>query len=648
MVKQLQYTQYLDRIYAGWLGKSLGGIIGAPFECHKVFTEIGKDELWPKKLYPNDDLDIQVVWLEALQHYGVAPTAYQLARYWQEHCFYVCCEYGVFVDNMEHGIYPPLSGAWNNEFFAASEGCPIRSEIWGFIAPNNPELAMEYAGNDGCLDHTALSVELEQFLSAAASLSFFESDPAVLLEKTCEVVPESNVGRRLFLGVRDLCANIESTREIWLRLVRRYGSGDGTNALINNAFAFLALFRGGNDFKEVMRLCVQFGWDVDCSCATAGALWGAAHGSKALPQDWVEKMGKTLICACDIPHKNALLTDFAEETARIGVEAAVLRNPEIELLDAPSVTIRPLPAPAVAVQAFYPDGPSLGTKTAARVTLRFTNPHAQPYAGTLTIQSPEDVVVLPFEKQISIPSEGIAELDIAVKLADDAAVLHDRNLLKASLVSASDGSVTEHVFGLQGAEQWLVYGPYWDMWDKEVYDICPYQNAEVTCNPGCIPKVACDAVNCHVRFRNHYLNEEAIQNGELPEEIPFAVEKGGRRFSREDLYSFDGASCCYLVRDFKAEKAMKNVQLRFHADCPHECWVDGKSVHKVDRHSKMESVYGEVPTVELTGDWQRIVVKLASHLDRFHFQLAFYYQEDTTERAISPYVPFATKVLRGH
>ena len=48
--------------------------------------------------------------------------------------------------------------------------------------------------------------------------------------------------------------------------------GPQTNAVINNAFAFMALLRGQDDFKEMMRLCVQCGWDVDCSCATAGAL----------------------------------------------------------------------------------------------------------------------------------------------------------------------------------------------------------------------------------------------------------------------------------------------------------------------------------------------------------------------------------------
>ena len=79
MKKTLDYQTYCDRILGGWIGKSLGGIIGAPYECHKQFNKADRDNLWPTQLYPNDDLDIQVVWLEALQEIGIAPTARQLA-----------------------------------------------------------------------------------------------------------------------------------------------------------------------------------------------------------------------------------------------------------------------------------------------------------------------------------------------------------------------------------------------------------------------------------------------------------------------------------------------------------------------------------------------------------------------------------------
>ena len=44
---KLSYNTYLDKVHACWLGKSLGGVIGALFEGHKYFEELSPDGLWP-------------------------------------------------------------------------------------------------------------------------------------------------------------------------------------------------------------------------------------------------------------------------------------------------------------------------------------------------------------------------------------------------------------------------------------------------------------------------------------------------------------------------------------------------------------------------------------------------------------------------
>ena len=113
---KLDYATYFDKVLGCWTGKSIGGIIGAPYECHKHFKECDPDKLWPKILYPNDDLDIQVVYMEALQKHGLFIDSKILAKYWKEHCFYTCCEYGIFIDNFDGGIMPPYSGTFNNDW----------------------------------------------------------------------------------------------------------------------------------------------------------------------------------------------------------------------------------------------------------------------------------------------------------------------------------------------------------------------------------------------------------------------------------------------------------------------------------------------------------------------------------------------------
>ena len=636
MKKTLDYQTYYDRILGGWIGKSLGGIIGAPYECHKQFNKANYDNLWPKELYPNDDLDIQVVWLEALQEIGITPTSRQLAEFWQERCFYTCCEYGIFIDNLEHGIYPPLSGTWNNQFFQNSEGCPIRSEIWGFISPNNPALAMKYAANDGCLDHGTISIELEQFLSVAASVAFFANDPIELFERVCTLVPANNAGSVLYKGVKALCEKYQDEYDLWLNIVRKYGDADGTKALINNAFAMMALFKGGNDFKEIMRLCIQIGWDVDCSCATAGALWGAIHGSKAFPQEFLDKMGKTLICACDIKHKYTALTDFAKETAAIGIEVAQLLNPEIEILNAPQVTVRPLAKAAInATYTYQNDEPVLWAKKTNTVTITLENPFDKTINGEIIFDIPSYIKSDKTTESIKIGPKSSCNVTLSVILKEDEEFLPRLNLIKFSIKENEDIIFSDQ-FGFHGATQWKVYGPYFDMWDKEKYEICPYQNEKLNCNPGNIPEFGSDATNCHVRTQFKYLDEATLINEDLPNELPFSIEKGNDRYNRTDLYSFNGPQCCYLVREFVSHEKVEDIRLVFNASCPFECYLDGKLIQSRYTHNQ-GSVYRKLENVTFTGKKQRLVVKLASRITNFEFNLAIVKGSNSRTRAYSPH-----------
>jgi len=157
-VRSLSYQQYFDRVLGTWVGKSLGGIVGAPFEGHKILGHKSADTIWPDKIYPNDDLDIQVAWLELMEERGCHFTWQDMIELWQDRCWYNFAEYGTFLNNAQRGLNPPVSGWFNNEFFSQSMGCPIRAEIWGLVAPGNPALAADLARMDGELDHEKNSV----------------------------------------------------------------------------------------------------------------------------------------------------------------------------------------------------------------------------------------------------------------------------------------------------------------------------------------------------------------------------------------------------------------------------------------------------------------------------------------------------------
>lgn len=59
-----------DKIYACWIGKNIGGTIGGPYEGSRELLNISGFTTPPNQALPNDDLDLQLLWLKAVEDYG--------------------------------------------------------------------------------------------------------------------------------------------------------------------------------------------------------------------------------------------------------------------------------------------------------------------------------------------------------------------------------------------------------------------------------------------------------------------------------------------------------------------------------------------------------------------------------------------------
>ena len=67
----LTYREYFNKVYGCWLGKCIAGNIGAPYEGMKQRLNLSYDPILLEKMLPNDDLDLQVLWLEILESRGL-------------------------------------------------------------------------------------------------------------------------------------------------------------------------------------------------------------------------------------------------------------------------------------------------------------------------------------------------------------------------------------------------------------------------------------------------------------------------------------------------------------------------------------------------------------------------------------------------
>jgi len=617
MTVKMTYEAYRDKVLAGWLGKSIGGVIGAPLENHKIYRNLTRDQLWPAEIGANDDLDIQVAWLEALQERGLYLTSKDMAEFWQDRCWYNFCEYGHFLYNLERGIHPPVSGKWNNNFFWESEGCPIRSEIWGFVCPGNPELAAEFAKYDGQLDHGGNSVLIEQFLSAADAMAFVTDDLEKVLAAGLSVIPANSDPAKILARTREVCRQYPDPAKAWKILIREYGDRDASKAITNFAIVLMALFIGQKDFSEVMRICACSGWDTDCTAATAGALLGAMIGTKSLPEDWVTKLGKNLICGIEVKHNNALITDFTEDTCKIGLEISKARNKAVEITGGPEIAVRPAPKPTIEISAEYPEAPVLWNEASTSVNVVVKNSTDRAVEGQLQITAPSGVACKIKALDLKIGAGESETVNLSVKREEPDSWLPDTNLFEARWTEKGQ-EISKSVFGLGGARQWQVYGPYWDMWDKIRDPICPYYNENKKCHPSGADRGS-DSYNHYVRLDGQYLDEARLLREDIPEELPMTIERGEDLITEAHLGGFKGQACYYLVRTFQAEKPSKGSAFIGRSG-PFRAWLDGKEVGAAADLANWATMDKSI-AFDLTGEPQRLVVKVVRLTDSFGFSV---------------------------
>ena len=69
-MKNIAHEVFLDKVHGCWYGKCLGGAAGAPLEGVKKLIDIGDfTEVFNPDL-PNDDLDLQLLWIDVLKNKG--------------------------------------------------------------------------------------------------------------------------------------------------------------------------------------------------------------------------------------------------------------------------------------------------------------------------------------------------------------------------------------------------------------------------------------------------------------------------------------------------------------------------------------------------------------------------------------------------
>lgn len=399
----LASAEYVDRVYGCWQGKNAGGTLGTPLE-EAWGREEPFDVWWYPELQegglPNDDFEMQLVWLKAVEEIGPGITARDLSRYWLDHIGYNFDEYGLSKLNLRMGLEPPVSGSFNN-WFIDCMGSPIRSEVWACLAPGAPRVAARYAYQDAICDHAGgEGVYGELFNAALESAAFVVQDRQLLIDIALSYIPQGSAMRRAIDAARSAHAAGLDWRQARRAVLDATPHYNAQYSPINTGFQVIGLLYG-EDFGDGMCKTVNCGYDTDSSGAAIGSYLGIIIGSANLPQKWVAPLGNGISTneywdgvrhMTDAP--NPVPTDLDELVARIRrTSARVLRHhgllvdgstfavaledlyadEGIAALLATSPNSVPFPGADIDVEIEYVDGPACFPGTVQRLRTRLTN-----------------------------------------------------------------------------------------------------------------------------------------------------------------------------------------------------------------------------------------------------------------------------------
>ena len=298
METKIQIDAVADSVRGCWLGKNIGGTLGAPFEGQQKLQDVTfyVQKNLNSNPEPNDDLDLQLAWLTLAEYYGIYRlTPRLLGEYWINAVIGPWNEYAVCRWNCQTGFYPPLSGSVDNDEWHWSNGAWIRSEIWACLFPGDPDGAIEFAWLDACCDHAGEGIYAEMFTAALESAAFVEKDLRKLIAVGLSKIPTDS---RIARSVKLVCDSFDNGED-WIsarnKVLEDSADLGWFQAPGNIGFMVIGLLYGRGDFARTICLAANCGDDTDCTAATAGAVMGILLGAEKIPEKWKKPIGDAIL-----------------------------------------------------------------------------------------------------------------------------------------------------------------------------------------------------------------------------------------------------------------------------------------------------------------------------------------------------------------
>jgi ADP-ribosylglycohydrolase len=307
-------SDYVEKVYAGVLGKIIGVYLGRPFEgwtYEKIMQELGEiryyvhDKRGVPLVVTDDDISGTFTFLRALpdQANSLDLTPEQIGHTWLNYLIEnrTVLWWGGLGNSTEHtaylrlknGIKAPLSGsiAENGKVVAEQIGAQIFIDGWAMVSPGDPEQAADLARRAASVSHDGEAIYAAQVLAAMEAQAFIEPDIHRLVDIGVSLIPKDSTIYHLIADLQEWHSEIKDWREARKKLVEFYGYdkyGGNCHVVPNHGLIVLGLLYGEDDFQKSLMITNTSGWDTDCNSGNLGCLMGIKNGLAGLDAgpDW--------------------------------------------------------------------------------------------------------------------------------------------------------------------------------------------------------------------------------------------------------------------------------------------------------------------------------------------------------------------------
>jgi len=353
---KINQQEYRDKLMGCWMGKKIGAVLGQPFEWKRKINDV--------TFYTQDDipetsleLDLQLLWLRALEDNGVHTGTPILSEYYLS---YVSA-YASSKINLQAGLMPPISSMTSP--YRHSTGAIGRSEIWAAISPGCPEIAAVKAYHDAIIDHGAgEGLYAAIFIAVVQSSAFIEDDPLDLIKIGLSYIPpKCGVAQAINCAIDSFHEN-----KTWLEARDKVlhdhrghhatweGAGvsqrdwdynlangqHGYDAPSNIGMIIIGWLYGEGDFGRSICTVVNCGEDTSSNAAALGALLGILNGFDQIPDKWTKPISHNLstkiINIIDVKHIPQTIEELTTRVERLAKIVTLTYRPDIEISRKPT------------------------------------------------------------------------------------------------------------------------------------------------------------------------------------------------------------------------------------------------------------------------------------------------------------------------